>query len=429
MRKIYLDTHSRHYLVVCELHCDVAGFPSPDAREVCQAGLVVRRRHLSYPGLRQGRGQGHRPGSGRGGVGHRRPRWAGLRMRLAPRRLSALAARAVSGLDPGACRARREALGSFTRGLPPGRTPSGAHWVLEGWLPGGPRADRLLAGGGGRAPGPGGVLAPHVAALRRPRQSGITTPPAAPSSTASCPPRASTPTASGGKARFDDRTTYEIRCFVRRHDPRCPRGEAPDCHGELIWSEATEPYRLAPPFDLEGTSQPAGHHPDAQPGGDWRPRRCKRPIGQFSPGQGDPAAEPWPPRWRARSVRAGTMGGPAICFISIPLITIVAYFVFSLFLPIVVFLFGLWFLLAFKFCIPPQIAFDVGLELKLDAAPPSIDADFGVNVEIEGAFELVDRGLAQRRSQRRVCRGLLRAYGFDSGEAANESRRLLQRSP
>ena len=43
-RKLFLDTHSRFYLVVVELHCDAAGFPSVDRDEVCEAGFVVRRR-------------------------------------------------------------------------------------------------------------------------------------------------------------------------------------------------------------------------------------------------------------------------------------------------------------------------------------------------------------------------------------------------
>lgn len=50
------------------------------------------------------------------------------------------------------------------------------------------------------------------------------------------------------------------------------------------------------------------------------------------------------------------MGGPAICFFSIPLITIIASFVLNLFLPIVVLLFNLWFLLALRFCIPPSFS-------------------------------------------------------------------------
>ncbi len=52
-----------------------------------------------------------------------------------------------------------------------------------------------------------------------------------------------------------------------------------------------------------------------------------------------------------------------ICSFSIPLITIVATFVFKLFLPIVMLVFELWFLLRLKFCIPPSI------EVRRDSTP------------------------------------------------------------
>jgi hypothetical protein len=60
------------------------------------------------------------------------------------------------------------------------------------------------------------------------------------------------------------------------------------------------------------------------------------------------------------------LGGPAICGFAIPLITIVATFVLRLFLPIVVFLFGLWWMLRLRFCIPPVLTLDdAGLAERL----------------------------------------------------------------
>jgi hypothetical protein len=49
MRKLFLSTHGRFYLVVCELHCDVAGLPSAGRDDVCQSGFVLRRAYTSYP--------------------------------------------------------------------------------------------------------------------------------------------------------------------------------------------------------------------------------------------------------------------------------------------------------------------------------------------------------------------------------------------
>ena len=48
-RKIFLDTHKRFYLVVCQIHCDAPGFPRGARADVCRAGFVVRRRTTAIP--------------------------------------------------------------------------------------------------------------------------------------------------------------------------------------------------------------------------------------------------------------------------------------------------------------------------------------------------------------------------------------------
>jgi len=84
----------------------------------------------------------------------------------------------------------------------------------------------------------------------------------------------------------------------------------------------------------------------------------------------------------------------AICSFSIPLITIVASFVFRIFLPVVTILFGLWFLLKLKFCIPPSLSLDVGIAADLDVALGGIEADLAVGIEIGASVEArVDAGL------------------------------------
>jgi hypothetical protein len=74
-------------------------------------------------------------------------------------------------------------------------------------------------------------------------------------------------------------------------------------------------------------------------------------------------------------------GGGQICTFPIPLITIVARFVFSLFLPIVVFVFQLFFLLRLKLCIPPSLTIGAGLQARVDQLQGlglSLDADVQV---------------------------------------------------
>ncbi len=419
LRKIYLDTHSRHYLVVCELHCDLAGFPSPDSREVCQAGLVVRRRHLAYPEVAKAearaivgnlvavesaiaaRQQG--PAGGDCGCGSRKTLAA---------RLRALFKATQPSLPE--LLAKRDALNAQ---LAAWRSASGASWVQEGWLPG--DRDRigawqvvedepqdLLESWFPMWPLFADPAKPEHDATGRTIYYGVL-------------PTASFDTDAFGKARFDDQTSYEIRCFVRRHDPRCPRGETPDCQGQLIWSLATESYRLAPQFDLQGTSnRPVTiQMPDlaelaAQVG-------QKAPLGKFSPVK---VIQPQAlaPTVDGKACTGGSMGGPAICFISIPLITIVALFVFNLFLPIVVFIFGLWFLLALKFCIPPQLALDLSLSAKITALDAKLDLVAAAGVDLDADFPL-SLGFTADDLNRELAAGLSAgfsaSYGFDAGPA------------
>ena len=422
LRKIYLDTHSRHYLVVCELHCDLAGFPSPDAREVCQAGLVVRRRHLSYPDSARAEAQaivkdlvavdraiaalrGAAPGADCG-CGPSRNQTLAARLR-------SLFKTAAPGLP-----ALEETRAGLNARLAAWRGRAGAHWLLEGWIPG----DRDRIGAWGLVEDEPQDLVEAWSPMWA-----LFADPARPDHDAAgrtifygVLPSASFDTDLAGKARFDDHTTYEVRCFVRRHDPRCPRGAAPDCRGELVWSRASERYRLAPPFDLLGTSnRPVTIQlPNLA---ELAAQATQLPIGKFSPVK---IIQPQSlsPKVTDGVCTSGTMGGPAICFISIPLITIVAYFVFSIFLPIVVFVFGLWFLLAFKFCIPPQIDFGVGLELKLEAVGElglDLDADFSINVEVAGVLTPVSAATLNAELKTTLAGGFADAYGFDPGDVGD----------
>jgi hypothetical protein len=175
---------------------------------------------------------------------------------------------------------------------------------------------------------------------------------------------------------------------VRRHKPECPRtNETPDCTGELFWSKPTEVYKLASHNDLIGTSQrPVTiQMPDlaelaAQVGSlrdkkfsQFAPVRFIQPQGlNFSVEDGKPV------------LGNGGVGPKQICFFAIPLITIVAMFVLKLFLPIVVFVFSLYFLLALRFCIMPSIQIDAGLNAELSAIPPdiSLDVEFDANLNL-----------------------------------------------
>ena len=182
-------------------------------------------------------------------------------------------------------------------------------------------------------------------------------------------PTGSSDVEAGGTARFDEDTQYEIRCFVRRHKAPCPR-TGPQCHCPITWSDPTEGYQLAPHFDLQGTSNRpiTVQLPDLQK---LQSDALTLPLGSTggllmkAPQSLMPSGSSFPP--------GGSMGGAEICSFAIPLITIVATFVFKLFLPIVILAFQLWFMLALKFCIPPEVTVAAGLSDALKLVPPKVD--------------------------------------------------------
>lgn len=384
VRKLFLETHNRHYLVVCELRCDRAGLPTASADEVCQAGLVVRRRRFAVPHdkRRQAAELLARTTSLRTQLGGLqatvplRPFAADKRARLLEKM------RADGSLEAERQRLEGE-LESARQQLFAWQSQNGVVPLYEGWVsvPGRPGVGAWQA----VEEQPQALhesVFPMYHLFPDPRQPdhdaqgktiyfGVV-------------PVGGSDVDARGNARFDDQSLYEVRCFVRRHDPACPRrDEAPDCCGEIVWSQASEPYKLANPNDLVGTSQrpvtvqmPDLHELAAQvaalPFGQASPVKFVQPQGLNF--EVDDEGTPSSPG----------VGGNQICFFAIPLITIVAYFVLKLFLPVVVFLFGLFFLLQLKLCIPPSFAFDAGLDAELKAIPPSLDIDADFSVSIGG---------------------------------------------
>jgi hypothetical protein len=285
MRKVYLPSHSRYYLIVCELHCDVPGFPSVVAEEVCQAGFVVRRQQLNYS-------ESARPEAltlmneliiARGKLSEL-DETVPLRPSLAKRRAERIARMRQKGTYEEAHKAaiqivqtKQQALKdwqvqyevrNFKEGWVPSEYKGIGQWqevketpkeMHEAWFP----LYRLYAD-----PNP-----PTHDARGRAIYFGVL-------------PTSAFDVTLSGEARFDDESIYEIRCFFRRHNPHCPRQglnvDAPDCNGDLIWSKSTETYRLASQFDLLGTAnRPVTiKMPNLT---ELAAQATARPIGQFSP--------------------------------------------------------------------------------------------------------------------------------------------------
>lgn len=201
-------------------------------------------------------------------------------------------------------------------------------------------------------------------------------------------PTGSADTDEFGTSRFDDVTQYEIRCFVRRYKHEPPNnGRNPKCCGEIVWSLPTEVYQLAPHFDLAGTN----NRPISMQLPDLKALEAQ--AASLPPNQLAPFRMVSPPNSNLE-VNADVDGkvtghgtSSQICSFSIPLITIVATFVFKLFLPVVTLLFGLFFLLKLKFCIPPSISLDAGIAAELNATlqlglDVSVDAKVAIGTTI-----------------------------------------------
>jgi hypothetical protein len=386
-RKLFLAQHKRFYLVVCELHCDRFGFPNARADDVCQAGFVLRRRRTPVPA--ELRADATRL------VGRISKRRAQIEMLR-----DSIQAKAGGGESPGAigiaqirqhvkrqahAQARLDSLRSelldFTR-------TNKLRPVLEGWTPSELEGvgtwsrieDDVPQAGEEQVfplfpliPDP--KLDPH-AARGRSLYYGLV-------------PTASADTDSGGAPRLEPKAAYELRCFVRRHDPDCPRKPGGrDCHGELTWSAPTESFTLASPQDLVGTSNRpiTVHLPDipellAQarklPFGAGTPLKMLSPKRSALPVVTDEDGK----------VQKGAAGGAVVqvCSFAIPLITIVAYFVLQLFLPIVLLLFGLWPLLKLKFCIPPSIELDIDIDIA--ATLGDFKAGVAIDASVTGKIE------------------------------------------
>ena len=396
MLKLFLPNHKRFYLLVCELHCEKAGFPNAHQGEVCQTGFVVRRRRFEL---------------GKGSVSDARKLIDRVEraVRIVDELDTEITARAFETGDvttaPVALEAQALARSSVTAILAPASTQtqshqlardelvqaradlrrwasaSGASGVLEGWVPGDDHVgawQSVKERPGKRVVEQTYPLFPLVSTpaleehIGRNRALWFGT---VPTSSADHDAR--------GTARFDDQAVYEIRCFVRRHEPDKPKSPVgQDCCGDLTWSRPTERFQLASHFDLTGTA----NHPVTVQLPDiprLKAQAASLPIGK---GAAVKMVAPSGSSMRNVTQTGGQLGGAQICSLAIPLITIVATFVLNIFLPIVVAIFQLYALLRLKFCIPPSISLDASALAALEGSPPQIDARASATVAVEGAL-------------------------------------------
>jgi hypothetical protein len=376
VRKLFLDTHKRFYLVVCQVNCDAPGFPKVSRDRICQSGFVVRRRTLEVPpeatleasralrDLRAARTQRAKLEAA----------WSSLRgpapgktaLRLTDAKRQAISERRAS--VQARIATERERLVAIAQ-----KFEIQSH--VEGWFPSPTGADRVgFWDAVEEAPLELGEemvfpMYPLHAPPDRPEHSGQYG-----TIYFGLLPTGSREVDDAGAPRFNSETLYEVRCFVKSHETKHARGAACPCPSSLVWSLPTQPYRLAAAMDLVGTCQqpttitlPSIDELAAQAGPIMGARFVKPPGSLMVQGKRDGTVD---------SHSRSSIG--EICFIPIPLITIVAMFVFELFLPVIMLLFGLFWMLKLKFCIPPQIEVAAGFELELE-----INGELGVDMKLQ----------------------------------------------
>lgn len=356
VRKIFLGSHKRFYVVAFELHCDVAGLPNANRADVCSAGFVVRR---PRPARADDRAR------------------AAAQQDAAQRALDDVAAEErafVPWTGPGAPsaesqrdaflakkrteRARARELLRQAKAIAAALASHAQH-VVEGWIASRTdpthgswqlvteQAEEIVESAFPAYPLVADPRDPNHAAYGRTIYFGVVPSGAADLDDTNSP-------------RFDARSTYEIRSFARRRKPECPPpvGRDAHCTGDLFFSAPTEKYVLASFFDLVGTSYlPVTiQMPNV--------REMKDVLTAQPPAQ--PAAvrlvslnkssnlritsdgKTLPPT--LEDVPANQEGPGETCTYAIPLLMIVATFVFRLFLMIL--MIPLAFLLNLKFCFP-----------------------------------------------------------------------------
>ncbi len=347
-RKLFLDTHKRFYLVVCEVHCDAFGFPRVDRDAICEAGFVVRRYAWRFSSDAVAKAFADERSDGFGG--------------LVELRGSALARGATEVVQRWQPDPKTDGTGAWTEVTSDSNVPDEAVYPLYPLIPDPAKTDH---------PGAGRTI-----------YFGLV-------------PTASTELDRIGQARFDDQDVYEVRTFVRQHHFPCPKkGTRRDCPGPLVWSQPAEPYQIAPTFDLIGTSYRTINvkMPHLKT---LRAQAARPKIGLRAPVRFNLPAN------SGVEVSAPSLpipGGPklmsGICFRNIPLTTIVAMFAYNILKPIVVNIFRLYYLEPLEFCIPSAPAAEVASVPPVPPKPPlpmvEVPSPPGVFAETPGGprFEL-----------------------------------------
>ena len=353
VRKLFRETHKRNYLVTLEMHCEMPGLPDAGWDHICELGFVVRRWVPKDPAGLKAQADTL---DDRIGV------LAAILLRLGdplptPLQLLLLRDSTVAGETPPEILValtdaveRVLLITQLTDELQRARAarialerPNPAGWKLQYWRSHADEHDKI--GDWTDVVGTTQQLFLREKQYRLyrlipdPKEAGHLSLGAR--LLFGCVPTGDMVTNDAGEPHFDYEATYEIQAFVRQHKRGCPlRLNEKDCHGPLVWSPPTEPYRIAAHFD------PAGNR--------------HMVVNVEMPDMKLLAATPhkfenvsirlnWPSG--SEPTLTGFSLGPMTCFKSIPLVTLVATILLEIFTPIIVNILHVYYLLYDNVCI------------------------------------------------------------------------------
>jgi len=385
-RKLFQPAHSRYYLVAFQLHCDRPGFPVVDPAGIASAGFVLRRRvtRMDDRQIKEGHTRLSRLAVARATAAAAQDAAASDRHDRAVDTV-ARARRTTRRLVPAGSRARTQVLRPAEALAEARREITMAQRELRLWT----AEERLETGIQGWVASPNGQIGtwqpmapePDVLVETVYPMFRLGAPPGDPDAAArfgtifyGLVPTSSSELQPDGSPRLDDTDVYEISCFAMpAEDGGCP--------ALPVWSEPSEPFRLASFHDPDGLAQrPVNVRlPDFAELQASTARPSVRMAAPPGSGMVFPTDTVPPPNG------SGHPTGPAeqICFFAIPLITIVAMFLLNLFLPIVMLVFGLWWMLKLKFCIPPSASVEADVTAELSVVPGGIQAAASLDVDVD----------------------------------------------
>jgi hypothetical protein len=184
--------------------------------------------------------------------------------------------------------------------------------------------------------------------------------------------------------KLDERAIYHLRTVATQK----PAPGHEHCPPKRWWSVPSEPFRLAAPYDPEGTK----NHKVSITAPDFRAlaARAGKPLGPGGLAIHTPPGSQmkFDPFGGVPKPGSGSMGDGGFCTWAFELFFIVALFLFLMFLPIVVFAFQLWWMLALRFCFPRLSLQMQALANFFAAAHLDIVADAAIAVDVTTSVKI-----------------------------------------